>query len=621
MFFDVGNLSRTYDLHQAFFSLSLDNMLLEAFYGKLRSICEEIALSEPITSDISAMKKQRYSMWVACFLYALSSSCDGVRSQIHGAKELPSLMGPYAPPTVSLVTVAIMAVTVAMIPVVASVSHFEDSMVSIFAEEYQRVLVAESSTTATLAQTGASVACVATNIPWIIDSNASNHMTGTASILFDVSTSRCLPRVTLEDGSTSQIDGLGTANLSSLSSSLSLPSDLQRGKKIGGGSKHSGLNYFDADIPPSTALRSAIDPSQLHCSLGHPSLQNLIKLVPSCQSLPCEESLLGTLPFSYLVNRMPSTVLGGQIPHYKLFPDCHLYTLALRVFGCTCYVHALDPGHDKLDPRAIKCVFLGDPSIYLPTRVPSVFSIPSSTVKPLQVYVRRNKVVTAPAPIPLASATSGDSSPMSSLVLVLSPMPASFVAPDIDSLPLLSVRMTALHDNGTWEIVPLSSGKSFVGCQWVFTMKYLLDGTIEHHKACLIPKGYTPTYGIDYVETFSPMAKIGFQSNHSVFYSITKRGRILLIVHVDDIIITGDDTQVCNGHFRGNKLDGNPPMDSSVKLCVDQFGVIRQFIFAPRSTHMEAALRIVRYLNVHPGHGFFYEVNGHLLVEAFNDSD
>ena len=94
-------------------------------------------------------------------------------------------------------------------------------MVSIFAQEYQRVLVAESFATATLAQTGASVACVTTNIPWIIDSNASNHMTGTASILFDVSTSHCLPRVTLEDGSTSQIDGLSTA---SLSSSLSLPS-------------------------------------------------------------------------------------------------------------------------------------------------------------------------------------------------------------------------------------------------------------------------------------------------------------------------------------------------------------------------------------------------------------
>ena len=38
MFFGTGNLRRTYDLHQAFFSLSLDDMSLEDFYGKLRGI-------------------------------------------------------------------------------------------------------------------------------------------------------------------------------------------------------------------------------------------------------------------------------------------------------------------------------------------------------------------------------------------------------------------------------------------------------------------------------------------------------------------------------------------------------------------------------------------------------
>ena len=56
MFSGIGNLRRTYDLHQAFFSLSLDDMLLEVFYGKFYNICEEIALSEPITFNIFAMK-------------------------------------------------------------------------------------------------------------------------------------------------------------------------------------------------------------------------------------------------------------------------------------------------------------------------------------------------------------------------------------------------------------------------------------------------------------------------------------------------------------------------------------------------------------------------------------
>ena len=52
----------------------------------------------------------------------------------------------------------------------------------------------------------------------------------------------------------------------------------------------------------------------------------------------------------YFVNRVPSTVLGGQIPHHVLFPGHPLFTLPSCVFCCTYYVLALDPGRDKFDP-------------------------------------------------------------------------------------------------------------------------------------------------------------------------------------------------------------------------------------------------------------------------------
>lgn len=61
----------------------------------------------------------------------------------------------------------------------------------------------------------------------------------------------------------------------------------------------------------------------------------------------------------HLINHMPSTVLGGQIPYTMLSPGAPLFHLHLKIFGCVGYVHILGPGSDKLDPRSIKCVFLG----------------------------------------------------------------------------------------------------------------------------------------------------------------------------------------------------------------------------------------------------------------------
>ena len=65
-----------------------------------------------------------------------------------------------------------------------------------------------------------------------------------------------------------------------------------------------------------------------------------------------------------------------------------------------------------------------------------------------------------------------------------------------------------IEKNQTWELVDRPKHKKAIGVKWVYRTKFNPDGSVNKYKARLAIKGYAQMFGVDFSETFAPVARL-----------------------------------------------------------------------------------------------------------------
>ena len=295
----------------------------------------------------------------------------------------------------------------------------------------------------------------------------------------------------------------------------------------------------------------------------------------------------------YLINHLPSQVLGFDSPFFQLYNIQPSYD-DLHPFGCVCFVHLPPLERHKLGAQSVQCAFMGygttqkgflcydvvvqrfrisrnvvffynqdffpfvSPGANDFATLPSFPKVSHATerFKPGYVYTRHPLAPplpdSEPSPecTPIAPCRSNRISrppdrygySPTSLTATLSSIPIptcySQAVKDVCWVKAMQEELQALQENYTWDIVPCPPNDEPFGCKWVYSIKLNSDGSFHRYKARLVALGNKQEYGVDYDETFALVAKM--TTIRTVLSIAASKGWSLHQMDVKNVFLHGD---------------------------------------------------------------------------------
>ena len=149
------------------------------------------------------------------------------------------------------------------------------------------------------------------------------------------------------------------------------------------------------------------------------------------------------------------------------------------------------------------------------TTAPKALTRYESTLKDLEAAKRHSRATRRPAYLPdyIINAVNGLDTPSSTTpsdrqTAIPKTYRDAITGPHRTQwLNAIQTEYRACIDNDAWRLTTLPAGRRALPSKWVFDIKTNADGNIDKYKARLVIKGFRQTYGIDFDETFSPVAR------------------------------------------------------------------------------------------------------------------